>query len=99
MNVELDGYPFKIYKVNGSKKVSYRPVKLFLIEKYGVCFHCGKQVKDYGEVYRTYTPPDMATIDHLIPRQFRKRYQRVEKVLACHECNKRRNTITQRNNP
>lgn len=92
--VELDGYPFQTYKVNGKKKASYRPVKLFLIEKYRVCFHCGKNVHDiimdgHG------LPHNAATIDHLIPRQFRKRHARVQKVLSCHECNKRRNEEVQ----
>lgn len=85
--VKLDGYPFRMYWVNGKKKANYRPVKLYLIEKYGVCYHCEKPVKDYGEILKGSPPHDMATIDHLLPRQFRKRHQRVEKVLSCYRCN------------
>lgn len=93
-NVWIDDYPFRLYKVNGKKRASYRPVKLFLIEKFGVCFHCGKPVQDFIMDGKK-LPHNAATIDHLMPRQFRKRYARTQKVLSCFECNHRRNVETQ----
>lgn len=92
--VELDNYPFKLYQVNGSTKANYHPVKLALIQTFKTCFHCGNNVIDHIMDGRG-LPDNAATIDHLLPRQFRKRYQRVDKVLSCHECNHRRNVELQ----
>lgn len=98
--IVLDGYPFVRYHLSdgefGYRESSYRLVKLYLIEKYGVCYHCGRKVKDYPHVDGiSMNYSDMATIDHLVPRPHttrkkgRKKYQSVEKVLSCFLCNNR----------
>ena len=61
------------------------------------CIWCGIGVKQYyikkelskGQRY----PYDMATIDHLIPRPFRKRGEISPKVLACNRCNEERGVM------
>jgi 5-methylcytosine-specific restriction endonuclease McrA len=90
----IDGYPVKRY--SHRPKTGYRHLKLVLLEKYGCCYHCGKEVKDYPHLDGVSPPPDMATIDHLKPRQYRQKHEITEKVLSCYECNKRRNDLTQR---
>lgn len=102
--VKIDGYPFKNYWLKGGKilkngairEPNYRPIKLFLIKQYGVCYHCGKPVKDYPQQDGINIPHDAATIDHLAPRQQRRRYEKVEKVLACFGCNQKRNDLMQK---
>jgi uncharacterized CHY-type Zn-finger protein len=92
----IDGYPVKHYGwEDGTKKKDYRALKLTLLEKYQVCYHCGIKVKDYPQVDGVPLPWDTATIDHLHPRQVRKKYEVTEKVLACLNCNKRLNTAFQ----
>lgn len=94
--VEIDGYPVQYYRLKDRPyhgTGNYRSLKLFLIEKYGVCFHCGTPVKDYPQVDGVRLPDDAATIDHLVPRTQRKRHQKVAKVLACYKCNWERGVI------
>lgn len=101
--MELDGYPFKNYWLRSGKRLkngvirepSYRILRLYLIEKYGVCYWCGREVRDYPHIDgETRNWADLATIDHIEPRPFRDKYMKVEKVLACHKCNARRNRET-----
>lgn len=104
--VVTDGYPFRYYRWSdgrfGFREPNYRAVKLYLIEKYGVCFFCGKSVKDYPHEDGVRKKPDQATIDHLVPHPHnkapvgREKHQSVEKVLACLQCNHSRNVATQR---
>jgi hypothetical protein len=99
--VVIDGYPFRKYKYAdgkyGFREPSYRDLKRHLIAEFGTCYHCGKMVHEYPHVEGEPPRHDLATIDHLTPRPHhnnpagRKRYAKVEKVLACLECNHRRN--------
>lgn len=69
----------------------YRKLKLDLLAKEGVCFWCGILVKDYHpwpEGKRE--PDDMATIDHIKSRYFRKLGEVSTKVLSCNKCNQKR---------
>ena len=69
---------------------SNRELKLVYLERVGVCFWCREPVKDYGNLFKRKNPPDMATIDHLKSRFFRKKDECVDKVLSCRECNQKR---------
>lgn len=71
-----------------------RTLKLKLLEEYGKCFWCDKEVKDYGQQPDGWrTPNDTATLDHMVSRLFRKKGESVLKVLACSWCNTRRSQI------
>jgi hypothetical protein len=93
--VEIDGYPVQQWWLNGSrrKKSGYRHLKLYLLDLLGVCYHCGTTVRDYIRKDHESLPDDAATIDHLMPRQIRKRYQVTPKVLSCHKCNQDLNEV------
>lgn len=101
--VEVDGYPFTDYWFADGRRLksgradipTYRQVKLLLIEKYSTCYWCDNQVVDYLIKDGQSFPDDLATIDHVKPRQIRRKYQKVQKVLACYKCNQKRNTIIQ----
>lgn len=100
MSIVIDGYPFKKYRWEhgrfGYREPSYRALKQFLVKEYRVCYFCGVSVTLYDYVEGRGLPDDAATIDHLKPRGFRKRYQIVEKVLACYKCNHDRNVKQQK---
>jgi hypothetical protein len=90
-------YPVKRYrqfKNNGSGS-RYLLLRVALVEKYGVCYWCNVPVKEYHQDGQS-LPDDAATIDHLKPRQFRKRFEITEKVLACNKCNREHNEAVQR---
>ena len=61
------------------------------------CIWCGRKVQIYefksqptkGQIY----PKDMATVDHLIPRPYRRSGEISPKVLSCAECNKNRGVM------
>ena len=93
----IDGYPFRNYHFKGSRRQpSYRQLRLYLIDKFLICYHCGVEVIDYIPAEREALPDNSATIDHLKPRQIRKRHQVVQKVLACNRCNKELNQQMQK---
>lgn len=59
------------------------------------CFWCDIVVEDYGDREEQQKlgirdPDDMATIDHVKSKYFRKKGEAVEKVLACNKCNQKR---------
>lgn len=69
----------------------YRNAKLRLMNEDPHCHWCGILVVDYGMIpYGKRSPDDMATIDHVKSRVFRRKGETVEKVLACNVCNVRR---------
>ena len=83
--------------MSAEEKVSNRnrELKLQYLAMGLKCFWCDKVVKDYGntEAIRKAglkIPEDMATIDHMVSRYFRKKGEKVQKVLACDPCNNRR---------
>lgn len=68
-----------------------RALKLALLEEYGYCYWCKRLVKDYGaREPGARDPDDMATVDHLVSRYYRKKGDIVDKVLACNKCNQAR---------
>lgn len=70
----------------------HRALRRALMEEFGsLCWWCDRTVKEYpprvrGEGRRQ----DEATVDHLISRLFRRKGDRVVKVLACEPCNLKR---------
>jgi hypothetical protein len=98
----VDGYPVRNYGYSDRTRPNgYKVLRLHLIEKYGVCYFCSRPVKDYPHVPHVGANDDLGTIDHLKPRPHqaipgRKRYEVVEKVLACYRCNHDRNVKHQR---
>lgn len=95
--IVIDGYPFMNYHFEGTKKQpSRRLLRLYLIDRFRICYHCGVGVIDYIPAEREALPDNAATIDHLKPRQIRKRHQVVQKVLSCHGCNKKLNQQMQK---
>lgn len=87
----IDEYPvLRAYYENGLLLHSYYELRLFLIEKYGVCYWCSRKVKDYPQVEGDKYRDDLGTIDHLISRKTRKKGETVGKVLACYKCNHER---------
>lgn len=73
----------------------YRQMKLYLLDKFKICFWCKVKVKDYGNREEEQKigipdPDDMATIDHTKSRFLRIKGEVVEKVLACNKCNQER---------
>ncbi len=93
--VEIDGYPFKKYWIGGRPE-NYHLLKLFLIEKYKVCYFCFQPVRDWPHIDGGVQPDDSATIEHIVPRPYRKRGEITEKVLACCRCNQDRNDLEQK---
>lgn len=98
--VRIDGYPVKIYWINGVSQRrlrnfhnAHKVLKLYLVERFKVCYFCKIKVVVYELEKGQPVPDDMATIEHLIPRTHgqRKRHQIVAKVLACRKCNHDRN--------
>jgi len=89
-------YPVKRYRAfkrpSGSR---YLLLRKALVEAIGVCYWCDIPVKEYNQDGQG-LPDDAATIDHLYPRQDRRKYQITEKVLACNKCNQERNVERQR---
>lgn len=86
----VDGYPVKLYGYNDRKLPNgsgYRDLKVYLVEKYGVCFHCGVKVVIWPHQDGGTPPPNNATIDHLKPKPYRKKHEVAEKVLSCLRCN------------
>lgn len=74
-----------------------RKLKLLFLEKYRVCFWCGVNVRVIEHARNTSRlAQDMATIDHVESKYFRKKGQVVTKVLACYSCNKKRADIENR---
>lgn len=67
-----------------------RDLKLRLLKEFGFCFWCEREVFDYGDLTFKHMPKDLATLDHIESRFFRKKGDRVVKVLSCYECNYRR---------
>lgn len=67
-----------------------RSLKLALMREFKVCFWCGIEVKDYGDLTHKKSPPDLATVDHMVSKFFRSKGEGVLKVLACAACNTRR---------
>lgn len=68
-----------------------RAVKIKLLAINPHCYHCGKLCIDYGIIPELpNNPHDMATIDHLKSRFFRKDGEKVGKVLSCYQCNHER---------
>lgn len=90
--IVLDGYPFKTYRYKNGFYPKYRQIKLFLIKKYKVCYHCGKEVIDFVAKSGQQSPHNMATIDHLKQHPVRKKGEIVDKVLSCYGCNQDRST-------
>ena len=91
-NFYIDGYPVKNYGYTGGRHSNgYKTLKLFLLEKYKVCYHCRIEVINYPYIEGEAQLDDSATIDHLKPRQLRKKFEVVEKVLSCRACNHFRN--------
>lgn len=93
----IDGYPVKRYGYDDGKyPTSRRELKLFLLKKYEVCYHCGEKVKDYPVTDGEKIPKNAATIDHLKQRPNRKKGEIVPKVLSCAKCNQSKNTERQK---
>lgn len=93
----IDGYPFKYYAVlnktgNGN---SYRNLTSYLVKRFRACYFCARPVKQYPTIDGIGSRDDQATIEHLAPRGIRKKYEIVEKVLACSACNAARNDMHQ----
>lgn len=84
-------YPFinALYE-SGLNARTYRDVRLALLEKYGTCYWCNRTVKDYPKTNGQRSKDDLATIDHIVSRFFRKKGEKVPKVLACYKCNSKR---------
>lgn len=75
----------------GTSCRSYRKMKLELMENDPHCYYCKIEVVDYGQIPpRERQPEDMATVDHLVSKFYRKSGQVVPKVLACQACNNKR---------
>lgn len=90
--VIIDGYPVVKYTVSKDyNSGSYRGLKLFLLEKYKICWWCGVFCIDFVPRDGENNPPEnMATIDHLVSRSNRLKGQSVPKVLCCYSCNEER---------
>ena len=96
-DIVVEGYPVKSFHYEGSSLFPRRKLlRAFLIERVGVCYWCGKKVKDYPHIEGVPRLPDFATIDHLLSSKSRKKGDFVERVLACFECNNRRSYDQQR---
>jgi len=57
------------------------------------CIWCGCEVERFKVVKGKKNPKNNATVDHLIPRPFRKKDEISPKVLACERCNLKRGDI------
>lgn len=96
--VVIDTYPLRRWFIKGQTELpNYKVLKEYLVENYKVCYFCQRPVKIYPNQVdkKGWQPNDLATIDHLNPRQIRKRGELSVKVLACHNCNHMRNEFTQ----
>lgn len=94
--IYTDGYPVTHYRYDSKHNNGYGPLKIYLMEKYGVCYWCDRKVFYYGPRQPGVTyPDDEATIDHIISRFHRKKGDVVPKVLACAKCNTRRSVEEQ----
>ena len=88
MTEEYKKLMLEIESSTGRFTGSYRKLKLALIVNDPRCYYCRKEVKDYGRLPDGMSnPKDMATIDHTVSRFFRKKGERVVKVLCCFSCN------------
>lgn len=68
-----------------------RRLKFELMKVHPFCYWCSTPVKVYDNIPIGQTHPfDEATIDHMKSRFFRKRGEKVPKVLACSKCNNKR---------
>ena len=83
----FDPWPFSMLPIDLRP---HRVQKLELLAKDPHCHWCGKEVKDYGDLTGKQYPHDLATLDHLVSRFFRKKGDVVKKVLACWKCNEER---------
>lgn len=70
----------------------YRALKLEMLATDPHCHWCKVEVIDYVPKEYESAPHNMATVDHLVNRRYRKKGEVVEKVLACHKCNSKKDT-------
>lgn len=95
--IVIDDYPLRRWLVVGSTELPhYSVLKEYLVNKYKVCYFCSRPVKIYPHSDGESAANDSATIDHLKPRQYRKRYELSLKVLSCWSCNQVRNMKEQK---
>lgn len=86
MDLKVKYPPAKIYwSGNRNKKL-----KEFLFKKHPYCYWCKRKLIIHVHEDHKATPPNAATIDHLVSRFIRKKGEVVDKVLACNECNEKR---------
>lgn len=67
-------------------KPEFKLKNLLMKEFNGKCFWCDIKLDDYP-YSGGFEPSNMATIDHLISRYYRKKGDDVLKVLCCYSCN------------
>lgn len=79
--------------------MSLRRAKIGKMAKYPYCFYCGRKLSLEGKVRNGKLPPDYPTIEHIHSRFFGERPKEGLQVLACEECNARKNKEDRQKHP